>query len=664
MSNSCLDVALLDSSSKPSTALEVSFDQHLRPFLDVVDKLRNLGVMNEGIHLPTIVVIGDQSSGKSSVLESLAGVGLPKGQGIATRVPLILRLQKSEKQDINIEFAGNSKEITEEEILCAVEAATDQLAGVGKGICDKPITLTLSKPNAPDLTLVDLPGITRVPVQGQPPNIYDQIADIIRHYIAPEESIILNVISAAVDFPTCECIKMSKEADRKGERTLAVVTKVDKCPEDLYDKVMSNTIEIGLGYVCVRNRIDEDCSYEDARQKERELFENNPHLSQIPGSMVGVSTLAEKLMHIQAESIGRLLPRIVADIDKAYTSKRQMLEIIPQGASSPVEAHMLFIRLLESLKDTMQEVLVRGNVEVFPDNEQLHFTARMHEHAMAYAERLRVAGDRLLEQEHIQGIAILVKETKGVTLPNVVSDAVIKKLLGMQLALVSGICRDLVGKAHALAQEVAFAIVEKHKQHYPNFYVVAKQAAQQVVAECVDDCSRFVSRMLDKAAKIIFTLEGDDKYRSMINRLDLALEAYRQEEKTYRQYVRTRNVHVVKNAIEGVGEVDLSLLCSQGEGVWECFCNIVAYWKVVERRLAEEIPMELRYAIDECLLIKFPQEVIEKVFTSAGGGDVSIIVSEATDVAYRRKSLKQSVDVLQECKSVVSTYTAHKGLLL
>ncbi|KAL3652686.1 putative dynamin-related protein 4A [Castilleja foliolosa] len=67
-----------------------SYNDRIRPLLDAIDRLRNLKIMQEGIQLPTIVVVGDQSSGKSSVLESLAGISLPRGQGICTRVPLVM----------------------------------------------------------------------------------------------------------------------------------------------------------------------------------------------------------------------------------------------------------------------------------------------------------------------------------------------------------------------------------------------------------------------------------------------------------------------------------------------------------------------------------------------------------------------------------------------
>jgi interferon-induced GTP-binding protein Mx1 len=160
-------------------------------------------------------------------------------------------------------------------------------AGTGEGVSDTPLTLSVKKNNVPDLTMVDLPGITRVPVNGQPENIYEQISRMIMKYIEPQESIILNVLSATVDFTTCESIRMSRQVDKTGERTLAVVTKADMAPEGLLQKVTADDVSIGLGYICVRNRIGEE-TYEEARVQEDLLFRTHPLLSLIDGDIVGI----------------------------------------------------------------------------------------------------------------------------------------------------------------------------------------------------------------------------------------------------------------------------------------------------------------------------------------------------------------------------------------
>ncbi|KAL4343687.1 hypothetical protein HN873_035529 [Arachis hypogaea] len=140
--------------------------------------------------------------------------------------------------------------------------------------------------------MVDLPGITRVPVHGQPENIYDQIKDIIMEYIRPEESIILNVLSATVDFTTCESIRMSQSVDKTSLRTLAVVIKVDKSPEGLLEKVTADDVN---------------------------WFESHPMLSKIDKSIVGVPVLAQRLVQVQGMIISKTLPEIVKKINEKLT---------------------------------------------------------------------------------------------------------------------------------------------------------------------------------------------------------------------------------------------------------------------------------------------------------------------------------------------------------
>ncbi|CAN1217795.1 Putative dynamin-related protein 4A [Linum perenne] len=234
-----------------------SYNDKIRPLLDAIDKLRHLNVAaKEGIQLPTIVVVGDQSSGKSSVLESLAGISLPRGQGICTRVPLIMRLHHHSAPtpvlSLEYSFNGSTKTVPTDEtsVAVAINTATEEIAGAGKGISNNPLTLIVRKNGVPDLTMVDLPGITRVPVHGQPEDIYEQVTETIMEYIKPEESIILNVLSATVDFSTCESIRMSQKVDKTGDRTLAVVTKVDKSPEGLLEKVMADDVQLSTRRTC------------------------------------------------------------------------------------------------------------------------------------------------------------------------------------------------------------------------------------------------------------------------------------------------------------------------------------------------------------------------------------------------------------------------------
>ncbi|KAJ8371424.1 hypothetical protein AAFF_G00310570 [Aldrovandia affinis] len=152
-------------------------DERVRPYIDLIDSLRTIGIERH-LALPAIAVIGDQSSGKSSVLEALSGVALPRGSGIVTRCPLELRLKKLHKGNpwkAVISYRGKKETFTDPALVEKyVRVAQDELAGEGVGICEELISLEISSPNVSDLTLIDLPGIARVPVGDQPEDIADQ----------------------------------------------------------------------------------------------------------------------------------------------------------------------------------------------------------------------------------------------------------------------------------------------------------------------------------------------------------------------------------------------------------------------------------------------------------------------------------------------------------
>ncbi|KAL5577015.1 hypothetical protein UlMin_018714 [Ulmus minor] len=353
-----------------------SYNHRIRPVLDAIDRFQSLDVSKEGIQLPAIVVVGDQSSGKSSILESLAHISLPRGQNICTRVPLIMRLQNSSNPhpELFLEYQGKVIPIQEDKVAEAINTTTyfdripnttEEIAGDGKGISKTPLTLTVKKESVPDLTTVDLPGIVRVPIGDQPKDIGDQIKNIIMEYIKPEESIILNVLLATIDFLTCESIGMSQSVDKSGERTLAIVTKADKALEGLLKKVTANNVNIGLGYVCVRNRIGDE-SYDEARQEEATLLETHPFLFKIDKSIVGVPVLAQKLVQIQPKSIEKNLPELVKKINDKLNQNLSEFNKLPKVMSSPAEGMTTFMTIIGVVKESLRKILLRREFDEYP----------------------------------------------------------------------------------------------------------------------------------------------------------------------------------------------------------------------------------------------------------------------------------------------------------
>ncbi|KAJ0970761.1 hypothetical protein J5N97_018720 [Dioscorea zingiberensis] len=277
--------------------------------------------------LPSVAVVGGQSSGKSSVLESIVGRDfLPRGSGIVTRRPLVLQLHKTEEgQQEYAEFLHlpNRKFTDFSLVRREIQDETDRITGSGrsKQISPIPIQLSIYSPNVVNLTLIDLPGLTKVAVEGQPESIVEDIENMVRSYVEKPNSIILAISPANQDIATSDAIKLSREVDPTGERTFGVLTKLD-----LMDKG-TNALEVLEGrsyrlqfpWVGIVNRsqadINKNVDMIAARRNEREYFETSPDYSHLASKM-GSEYLA-KLLSKHLESVIRArIPSITSLINK------------------------------------------------------------------------------------------------------------------------------------------------------------------------------------------------------------------------------------------------------------------------------------------------------------------------------------------------------------
>ncbi|KAI4899701.1 hypothetical protein NFI96_001078 [Prochilodus magdalenae] len=283
----------------------------MEALIPVINKLQDVfnTVGADIIQLPQIAVVGTQSSGKSSVLESLVGRDLlPRGTGIVTRRPLILQLVHVDPED---------RRKTSDENGVEGEEWGKFLHTKNKGISDEPIHLKIFSPHVVNLTLVDLPGITKVPVGDQPKDIEIQIRELILKYISNPNCIILAVTAANTDMATSEALKVAREVDPDGRRTLAVVTKLDlmDAGTDAMDVLMGRVIPVKLGLIGVVNRsqldINNKKSVADSIRDEHAFLQKKyPSLANRNGTKYLARTLNRLLMHHIRDCLPELKTRI------------------------------------------------------------------------------------------------------------------------------------------------------------------------------------------------------------------------------------------------------------------------------------------------------------------------------------------------------------------
>ncbi|KZT11586.1 uncharacterized protein LAESUDRAFT_642571 [Laetiporus sulphureus 93-53] len=328
--------------------------------VNVVNKLQDVftavGSSASQIDLPQICVLGSQSSGKSSVLENLVGRDfLPRGTGIVTRRPLVLQLinRKATTKQANgssAKVVGDDPAANEDEwgeflhlpgekfydfnkIRAEIVRDTEAKTGRNAGISPQPINLRIYSPNVLTLTLVDLPGLTKVPVGDQPRDIEKQIKDMLLKYISKPACIVLAVTAANTDLANSDGLKLAREVDPEGQRTIGVLTKVDLMDQgtDVVDILAGRIIPLRLGYVPVVNRgqrdIDSNKPISAALEYERQYFENHPSYKG-KAQYCGTPFLARKLNVILMAHIRATLPDIKARISQQlqkYNTELQSL---------------------------------------------------------------------------------------------------------------------------------------------------------------------------------------------------------------------------------------------------------------------------------------------------------------------------------------------------
>ncbi|KAA8538903.1 hypothetical protein F0562_025595 [Nyssa sinensis] len=601
--------------------LVMSYNDRIRPLLDAVDKLRHLKVTQEGIQLPTIVVVGDQSSGKSSVLESLAGINLPRGQGICTRVPLIMRLQHQPDPhpELFLEFHGKKVPTDEAHVSNAINEATKEIAGDGKGISHTPLTLVVKKNGVPDLTMVDLPGITRVPVHGQPDDIYEQISAII--------------------------MEMSQRVDKTGLRTLAVVTKADKAPEGLLEKVTADDVNIGLGYVCVRNRIGDE-SYEDARIEEARLFNTHPLLSKIDKSMVGIPVLAQKLVQIQATSISKWLPDIVREIGDKLNTNVSELKKMPQKLFSVAEAMIVFMQIVGSSKESLRKILVRGEFDEYPDEKHMHCTARLAEMLNQYSLELQKSAENGSSENFLMEEITVLEEAKGIWLPNFLPRTAFLMILRRKVVAISKTPVEFVAKVWNYIETVVLTVLMYHSENYPQLQSCTRRAAQNLIAKMKERLTQVVMDIVEMEKLTDYTC--DPEYMTVWRKL--------MGNQTVFNEVMNSPWTPRKMRIEGFGEIEvehLRLHPNIRDQAFDLKMRITAYWKIVLKRLVDSMALHSQLSIQMLVNKDMEMEIVNELMGSGAGG-IEMMLEESPSVANKRERLNKSIKLLQDSKEIVA----------
>ncbi|XP_021326549.1 dynamin-2 isoform X7 [Danio rerio] len=387
------------------------------------------------LDLPQIAVVGGQSAGKSSVLENFVGRDfLPRGSGIVTRRPLILQLVNNKAEYAEFLHCKGRKFVDFDEVRQEIEAETDRITGSNKGISPIPINLRVYSPNVLNLTLIDLPGMTKVAVGDQPPDIEHQIRDMIMQFITRESCLILAVTPANMDLANSDALKVAKEVDPQGLRTIGVITKLDLMDEgtDARDILENKLLPLRRGYIGVVNRSQKDIDgrkdIRAALAAERKFFLSHPSYRHMAERM-GTPHLQKALNQQLTNHIRDTLPGLRSKLQSQLLSlEKEVEEYKNFRPDDPTRKTKALLQMVQQFGVDFEKCIEGSGDQV--DTAELSGGARINRifHERFPFELVKIVFD---EKELRREISHAIKNVHGVRTglftPDLAFEAIVKK---------------------------------------------------------------------------------------------------------------------------------------------------------------------------------------------------------------------------------------------
>ncbi|KAK4943047.1 hypothetical protein LTR10_017246 [Elasticomyces elasticus] len=372
----------MDGKTSGSPHIHLQIPEH-DELLEIIDTLRSQGITRY-IDLPQLIVCGDQSAGKSSVLEAISGgLRFPTKDSVCTRFPIELTLRRDPVSSVAVSIIPHEARTQDEKVTLAkfrpptssldqfpkiIEAAAAAMGidGVRQLFSGDALRVEVCGPAQPHLSLIDLPGLYHAGDGRQSRQEAGSIHALVKSYMKRERSIILAVVSGKNDYNNQIVTEYAREADPQGERTLGIVTKPDtlhagSTTQKAYQALATDNTRFKLGWHFLRNR---DYDTKDSTTAERDAAEENffqrHDWKWLPKGRVGVDSLRTRLSRILLSHISRELPKLLRDVQSGVEECQQQLKRLGISRTTLKEQRRF---LFEASRDfeTLMKASINGN---------------------------------------------------------------------------------------------------------------------------------------------------------------------------------------------------------------------------------------------------------------------------------------------------------------
>ncbi|KAI0111863.1 P-loop containing nucleoside triphosphate hydrolase protein [Daldinia grandis] len=416
-------------STAETTALEDQSNLGNLAILTKVDKLREL--IGTKVALPQLVVVGDQSSGKSSVLEGLTGFGFPRDAELCTRyaTQITCRRENVESIDVSIiphadspaseqervkKFHRTLKEMTPESLAQVFKEANEAMGiriSTGSTLSEGSTLPAFSEhilkieklgPKEEHFTVIDVPGIFRKETEGvTTEDDMELVMNMVKNYMKDTRTIILAIMPSNVDPATQEILKLAKKADPLMIRTMAVLTKPDLAIERTMQNiaighVLGTRSDLLLGYYIVKNRgsDDADKTLEQGQADEKRFFSQGPWAVLRNTGKAGITALGARVRELLISLIKKEFPKLKAEVARELSELRTQLNNMGQSRSNQHTQRAYLNRISEAFQALARDALdayYTGN-NIFEEKHDLRLITRVVEANEAYSNEMTTNG--------------------------------------------------------------------------------------------------------------------------------------------------------------------------------------------------------------------------------------------------------------------------------
>ncbi|KAJ4855291.1 dynamin family domain-containing protein [Trichoderma breve] len=676
-----------------STNLEGLCSKEQLELLNTIDSLRSQGVSHY-ISLPQIIVCGDQSSGKSSVLEAISGVSFPVSTGLCTRFPteLILRtashtsvkvsiiphlLHKRDKKDASSDFHEQLDSVQQLPDLIENAKAYMGIKTLGKAFSNDVLRIEISGPDRPHLTIVDLPGLIHSETKNQSASDVHLITQIVKSFMSKQRSIILAVISAKNDYANQIVLKLARDTDPRGLRTLGIITKpdtlaADSTSEKSYISLAKNLdVVFRLGWHVLRNR-DTDADKWTLAQRdvqEKEFFSKSAW-SALPESSLGIVSLRSRLSKLLLHQIASELPSLMDEISQEIEGCETELGKFGQPRITAQEQRIYMIQISQSFQSLMQAAVDGTYTDpFFSDSEtksgyDKRIRALIQNLSRDFAKEMEDKGRFYKTVDSHKKVVDMMAHRRGRELPNSFSPAVVTDLFREQSKPWQAIVNRHVNKVW----EAARVFVDHLISH------ISDSETSDAIMDAVvrPKMKAILANLLDKTT-ILLQLYRDDHpitysdFGEALQKIRMKRYSSQMDEVLQRHFssvsLDSTSSHVsayinfvsLKQELAQCNEPDLYRWSAA-----EALDSAEAYYEIAFRRLIDEISIQ----VIETGLVAEIREILSPLAVAYMDEDeMEAIVGEKESIREERRKLEAKLKLLHAGSETCKKFSGFRALV-